>query len=186
MKEKKEMSNVVVYFLIVFLLIFIVIPPVLRAFVPKREENVPSTPKEKIVLLTCNKTSEDQQYKINSKTKFLNGEAVNVLLTYQKPVSSVPPTPENGKENNTSGDDTVLPSENVEPIVTTEEAELDIFRNLKNATIVEDEAKFSITMNQETLSSNSDVEFLSNYFGLLSNQKKYYEGLGYICTKVES
>jgi len=194
--SKKGSSNLFVYILMLFLLLFIVIPPVLRAFVPKTKENVLEPKKEKIVLLTCNKTSEDQSYQMSSKTKFLNGEATSVTLTYEK------------KNSNSSGEGSDITQSEVEGGVQSSpdiegantnsvapnpshsfsnlEAEFEIFRNLGDATVIEDETKFSVTMTPETVASNNSIESLNDYFRLLPNQKKYYEEAGYVCTKVES
>ena len=80
---KKKSNDILVYIGMAFLALLIIVPPVLRVAVPKEAVNNNPVLKDKVVLLTCNKTSDDGSYQINSKTKFLNGEANTVTLTYK-------------------------------------------------------------------------------------------------------
>ena len=186
---KKETNNIVIYVCMIFLLLLIVIPPVLRQFV-SREEVVENTEKKvKLVLLTCNKTSDDGLYTINAKSKFNNGEPTTVTLTYQlkNTVQEGLDSTEapSGDENDSA--DATLPDENAtQTTVAIADPALTVFRGLVDAEVKEDASTFSVIMTKKTLDSNSEMKDLNNYFNVLSNQRKYYESLGFTCTKLES
>lgn len=181
---KKEMNDIVVYLCMFLLVLAIAIPPILRKFVPERE-TISDAPKEKVVLLTCNKTSEGGQYSINTKTKFLNGDATNVTIKYQviEPTTNV--KPEDMVEDATVKND-ISSSDATQNFVQIADPIIAIFRNLSDATIMENAQSFSITMTKKTLDSNSEIQEIGQYFTALSNQRKYYEGLGFVCTKLEA
>lgn len=180
MKEKKkETSNVVIYFCMILLLLVIILPPVLRKMAPK-DEVIEKPMQNKVVLLTCRKKSDNALYNIESKTKFVNNKTNTVTISYTV-------------ANNNSQE--VDNSENIEPSPTSlpqrlmdvlEDAEVEVFRNLVDANIREDDDSFSIVMSPSTVQSNSEVELLKEYFQALTKQTDYYENAGYSCTKLEA
>ncbi len=196
--KKKETSNVVIYLCILLLAMIIAVPPILRTLVPKEEQNnnVP-VEKKKIVLLTCSKTSDDASYQINNKTKFINNEVSTVTITYtantpaENPIGSEnseqqEPVNPSTDDNQSVPEDQTSTDNQTRPTILIADPILDIFRNLTEVEIREDENTFNIVMTQKTVESNSDVKEIANFFNLLPNQQKYYEGLGYTCTRLES
>ncbi len=184
--KKKEMSNFVVYLFIFFLTMIIAIPPLFRVFVPREDKSVSDSLKnEKLVLLTCSKTSDDGLYQIDAKTKFKNGNATNVKISYT--------IINTGATNNAVNDSQISP---VDPNMTTSpnsnigstvvNSDFDFFRGLMGVTITDDASHFTVEMTPSVLKENSDVPEVHNYFNLLPNQRKHYESLGYVCTKIES
>ena len=187
---KKETNNIVIYVCMIFLLLFIVIPPVLRQFVPREQVEENTEKKDKLVLLTCNKTSDDGLYTINAKSKFNNGEPTTVTIMYQLK-NSVQEDLNDSQEPSVEGEvpsaDATLPEENAtQTTVAIADPALTVFRGLVDAEVKEDANSFSVIMTKKTLESNSEMKDLNNYFNVLSNQRKYYESLAFTCTKLES
>lgn len=165
----------------VFLLLFIILPPVLRKFSPK-ESIIDKQPQNKIVLLTCRKTSDDGLYDINSKTKFTNGEPSSVTISYKTITEEQSPVENGESAGNQQGE--VVTSPEQQTIYA--DNDIEMFRNLVDADIREDETTFSVLMTKVVIESNPDVKMLNDYFQLLPKQRKYYENMGYTCTKLES
>lgn len=180
---KKETNDIVIYLCIFLLVLVIAIPPILRKFVPEKEV-VSNVPKDKVVLLTCNKTSDNGQYSINTKTKFLNGDATNVTIKYELVEASSNSDPTDGTSENKEVPTPSIDATQNSVLIT--DPIIAVFRNLSDATIMENAQSFSITMTKKTLESNSEIQEIGQYFAVLSTQRKYYEGLGFVCTKVES
>ena len=181
---KKEMNDIVVYLCMLLLVLVIAIPPVLRKFVPEKEV-ISNISKEKVVLLTCNKTSDNGQYSINTKTKFLNGDATNVTIKYQV-IETISNSDSKDATDDLKAEDVAPPIDVTQSSVQIADPLIAVFRNLSDATIMENAQSFSITMTKKTLDSNSEIQEIGQYFTALSNQRKYYEGLGFVCTKLES
>lgn len=187
---KKKSNDILVYIGMAFLALLIIVPPVLRVAVPKEAVNNNPVLKDKVVLLTCNKTSDDGSYQINSKTKFLNGEANTVTLTYKVSAQENTDTGANPSEGvpadgDKAAEEQTAPNTAQSNVMIMDPA-IDLFRNLVDTSVTEDANHFTVVLTKETLQQNSSVSELNHYFNLLPNQKKYYEGLGYTCTKLES
>lgn len=183
MDKKKETSNIVIYLCMILLLVVIILPPVLRAFIPKDEEVETTKGNEKIVLLTCRLKSTDGTYQVNSKTKFMEKEAQSVTLAYKKLEPSTTPTPSVAPEATTPPVEETTPTASLTTIT---DPDISWLRELEDAEISEESDQFSIVLTKKTLASNPNVQALNGYFSDFSTQKKYYETLGYTCTKLES
>lgn len=180
--KKKEISNFVVYLFIFLLTMIIAIPPLFRTFIPKKDTSLEQTKrKAKIVLLTCNKTSDDGLYQIDAKTKFKDGNVTNVTISYSTIDMNTTNTPQ------TPSVDPNMPGDNNTSVNgAISDPNVDFFRSLMDVTIQEEATQFTVEMTPSVLKENSDIPEIHNYFNLLPNQRKYYEGLGYTCTKIES
>ncbi len=204
MNKKKETSNVIIYVCMALLLLLIVIPPVTRVLFPR--ENTESSNKEgtqnkknPIVLLTCNKTSDDGTYQIKSSTRYINNEIRSITLAYELLENSATESEENNSTPSTEEEQGESTEENGEEGTTEEvvptpdntsnginDPDISVLRELSGAEIQEDDQHFNIVLNQKVKTDNSSVELLSNYFNPIDDQVNYYEGIGFTCTRVES
>lgn len=170
---KKEKSPVLVIFCIIFLSLFIILPPTFRTLIPKNLvddiDNNMSSSNPKLIIINCNKIYPNELYQVNSKTKFVNNKATNII-TYQK-LETLP-------DNYVSS--TI-------PDTSTAESEITYFKGIQNIKIEESENMIRFTIDDSLLNSNQTDTTLSNHLATdPDTQKVNYENLGYTCNRMES
>ena len=155
----KSSSNILAYLGIFILLIFIVVPPVLRVFVPKENE-ITSVANKVVMKLSCSRTESTPEYSLtrNIDSKYEDGVLVETLFTYS-----------------------VTFTEN---LFTMDSITIDDYETLKkipNSITTEDKTQYTVKFDyvSNDYSNNKD---LANHSKLLSEQLKYYAEENYICT----
>ena len=81
---KKERNPLTVILSIFFLSLFVILPPTFRNLIPKEEIMPSSESVGSLVIINCNKTYQDELYKVLSKSKYVNGKLNTNTLTYTK------------------------------------------------------------------------------------------------------
>lgn len=166
MNEKKQKNPIIVILAIIFLAMFIVLPPLFRKMYPKEEDVVEVVNKSHI--LTCERISVVNNYKISYKVTYNNGKPTKnvVLFDYYTP---------------TEAEKTVADSN-----VMTAEEELNYFKGIEGVEVAQDGNRFSLTITSATI-DNVDVNSgLNDYFkSSSSEQQMFFEEQGYSCSIVE-
>lgn len=165
---KKEKSPVLVVFCILILLMFIILPPVFRNYIPK-EEKRDNIVKDKISILNCNRVFNDELYNVSSKTKYLNNSIVQNIITYQKLTQIT-----NDTNQNTAA----------KPITVAEE--FGMLSKLNGVNIQTSDPNTIVIIDRNLIENNNTDQNLKNYFQDITNQKEYYEAMGYTCNILES
>lgn len=163
MKQKKEKSPILVFMTIAFLAMFIVLPPVFRAVSPKQVV----TESKKIILLSCEKISAVENYKITSKITYEKSKPVKNVINYLTYVAS-------------PGEGEFVGSGDV--YVKTAAEEIALFRSFSDIKINENDTSISVTLKTENIENNSSNLELANYLqSNIDQQEMFYMSQGYSC-----
>lgn len=165
MKEKAPKSTILVIATMMFLAMFIILPPLLRAYLPKEEEIV----KVKIVKhsLYCEKVFATEKKKTTSRISYENDIAVKNVMTI------IDYTPTEDETKNKDKDSI------------TAEDEINYLRSVAGAEINENTSQIVVTLTQQNAIDNSMDANLLNYLGATDAEISYFEGRGFVCSKIE-
>lgn len=168
MKEKAPKSPILVIATMMFLAMFIILPPLLRKYMPKEEEIV----KVKIVkhTLYCEKISISEKKKITSRISYENDIAVKNVMTFMEYTPSQEEIDGNKGEN--SGQ--------------TVEQEVNYLKSVNGADIQENASQTVITLTQQNAIDNSMDTNLLNYLSETDVEIEYFESNGFVCSKIEN
>jgi len=166
MIEKKKKSPLLVILVIIILSLFIILPPVFRAYIPKESPKSEGKTQSNIKILSCEKTSASEDYKIISRTRYKDNIPVQNVITYQK--MSMQDVDSSSEENLNIVDSTQI-------------EELEIFKSIADIQITENEEKTIVVINSDLLEANRSNTQLSNYLQREGAQKRFYTNEGYIC-----
>ena len=182
---KREKSPILVVTCMLFLLVFIIVPPVFRKYIPKQVDTT-NTEKVKntIQILKCNKTFNDELYKVNSSTKYIDDKIVSNTIRYQK-IDNTQITNSDNNQNNNANADVVTIDEGTSGVTVNDE--YNYFSSLSDINITSNSTLTTVVINKKSLESNSSETTLKNYYqDSISSQKKFYENMGYTCNILES
>lgn len=164
MDEKTEKSPLVVIATMMFLAMFIIVPPMLRTYMPKEEADT------KVVIvkqnLYCEKVAVKDKKKITADVFYENGIAVKNIITFMDY------TPSKDEKDSGSGH---MSTEN----------ELMYLKSIVGAEIDENASQTVITLTQQqAIDDPMNIEIL-NYIGAMDVVSTYFEGNGFQCSNIE-
>lgn len=169
--KKKQKSNFINFLLIlaIFLLSTIIIaPPTLRKLMPKKVI-VEKGENDQNIILSCTALNINEQYKINSRTKYVNGITKQNIITYNKLTFE-----ELAKEISHT------PSTTVNPTI-----ELEFFKKVNGINIKNNQSNTVVSIYDYTVKRNtSNFRFVA-YFQELESQKTFYTSQGFSCTEIK-
>lgn len=168
MKEKKESSltNIFVYLLIGIFIILIIIPPLLRVFLPDNTSNNTNTNTNNLTsatALTCKREVPvgTMIYNVTITSNYGNDVLNKVTFTYDMPEVV---------------DYTIVDN----PVLTE-------INNLRSTGLLEEtttDTRTSFVLTKERKESNPTNTILDTYFQPLESQKTNLESLGYSCSSL--
>lgn len=171
---KKRKNPVLVISVIIILSLFIILPPTLRSFYPKPIDQPTDPKKKKIVeILTCQKTSTQEQYKVNSKIKYVNQIAEENVITYTKIAAD---TEQQKVEE--QADLAISPKTIAE--------ELALFQTIATLTVVNNDPETIVTITADDIAENDANSDFMNYLLPIEDQKVFYISQGYTCKSTKS
>lgn len=154
----------------ILLLVPIVVPPVFRSLIPKEEVNEQIENKASIELLKCKRVFLEELYEVNSSIRYMDGKISTNKIIYNK-LDSIP--------NN------YVEKEIVNPITVAEE--IGYFSSLSSLNITTNESSTTVILNEESIRNNLNDANLTLYLQEdITNQKTFYENMGYTCNILES
>lgn len=154
----------------ILLLVPIVVPPVFRSLIPKEEVNEQIENKASIELLKCKRVFLEELYEVNSSIRYMDGKISTNKIIYNK-LESIP--------NN------YVEKEIVNPITVAEE--IGYFSSLSSLNITTNESSTTVILNEESIRNNLNDANLTLYLQEdITNQKTFYENMGYTCNILES
>lgn len=164
MREKTPKSPLLVIATMMFLVMFIILPPLLRKYMPKEEKVV----EVKIVkhTLYCEKISVSEKKKVSSKISYENDVAVKNVMTFMDY------TPEAGDKDTDNNGMTV-------------EQEINYLKSVTGVDIEENSSQTIITLTQQNAIDNSMDTNLLNYLSGTDVEISYFEENGFACSKIE-
>ena len=169
---KKEKSPVLVVFCIFLLSLFVILPPVFRKMIPRKEEtnNQEELQRPKLVIVNCNIIYPNELYQVNSRTKYSGDNPPVNTIGFTK----LEALPENYQPSN------IVPTTNV-----TEE--LTYLKSIPNIQFIENQNVTTFTIDNAIISSIPDDVKISQYLSEdYDMQKTTFETLGYTCNILES
>lgn len=169
MEEKKPKSTILVLATMLFLAMFIALPPLFRVMYPKNEESS-EIENKKTHILSCETISFAENIKIISKTLYEDDIAIRNTISY----TLYTPTPEELAESV----DAIAPDMTAAQAIT-------YFKTIEDINVNENSNQTSVVITREIIENNPDKVELTNY--LLENdlQVSYFEGQGFVCSKLE-
>lgn len=168
MEKKKEKSILLVLFTIFILLLFIILPPLFRNLFPK-EVVEDTTNVNKIEILTCTITNNNEKYSVTSRIKYINNIIQNNTITY-KPIS------DNNSINNTTGSNYISVTD-----------QFNYFNTLQDVVITNnDDGSIIIKLDKSLLTSNQNNETLNNYLSKIDIEEEFFTSQGYTCSSLSS
>ena len=166
MKEKKPKSPVLVVATIMFLAMFIVLPPLFRAYFPEEEEIIIEEVKKEV--LSCDRVSILEKYKINVKLSYEDGVPTKNVITY---IVYTPTDAEIAAGDTSTADKTVA-------------EELAFFKGIEDVSITESASQITVVIEMDDLINNPDKVELENYLKGMDVTISDLEAQGYTCTKI--
>ena len=168
---KKERSPITVLFTIFFLSLFIILPPTFRSLIPKDE--TPATPEiPKLAIVKCSKVYSQELYQVISKTKYIDGQPVNNIITYEK----LEQLPDGYTDSTPVGDSSQSVLE-----------ELTYYKGIPNLNLTEEGPNTTIIIDKKIINANPTEQFLKERLNAsAARQKVFYSDLGYRCNVMES
>lgn len=165
MKEKAPKSPILVIATMMFLAMFIILPPLLRAYLPKEEEIV----KVKIVKhsLYCEKVFAKEKKKTTSRISYENDIAVKNVMT----IMDYTPTKD---ETENKDNDSI-----------NAEYEVNYLKSIAGAEVKENASQVVVTLTQQNAIDNPMDTNLLNYLSATEEEISYFEGRGFVCSKIE-
>lgn len=155
MKKKTDFVSILVYLAMIGLLAIIILPPVLRVWMPTNTP-VMEPPKDKVEALVCHKQLEVETVPVTVKatTNYKNDQLVRLTLLYQttKPATALPTLEE----------------------VTT-------FLNIPNIKKEETEGQIKFDIPRSLLETNKEDLLLQKYYQPLEEQAVFYQDQGFTC-----
>lgn len=163
---KKQKPLVLVILCMFLLLLLIVIPPVFRKYIPK-EKTKSNKNSKSIEILTCNKTFSDNIHIGTSKSKYINNELITNTIEFVVNSNNINNQAESNPSNDTNNQ--------------TYEQEYQGLVNMKNANVETNGNMTKIIINKDIANENLNEEGFNYYFQDITNQKGFYEYMGYSC-----
>ncbi len=163
---KKEKPLVLVILCMFLLLLLIIAPPVFRKYIPK-EKSKSNKNKKSIEILTCNKTFSDNIHIGTSKSKYINNELITNTIEFvinSNNINNKVETNINNSNDNQSY-----------------EQEYQNLSNMKNANVETNGNMTKIVIDKDIANDNLNEEGFNYYFQDITNQKGFYEYMGYSC-----
>ena len=164
MNEKAPKSPLVVVATMMFLAMFIIVPPLLRAYMPKEETETKVTIEKKN--LYCEKVAVNAKKKITVDIFYENGIAVKnkvIFMDYTPSPSEV----DSGRGN---------------MIV---EHEMLFLKSIVGADIEENASQTAITLTQQSVIDNPMNVDLLNYLGAEDVVTEYFGSNGFVCSLID-
>ena len=162
--EKAEKSPLVVIATMMFLAMFIIVPPLLRTYMPKEDDGVSVVIVKKS--LYCEKIAVKEKRKITVDVLYEND------VVSKNVISFMDYTPSKGEKDS------------VEGIMSAEHEEL-FLKSVVGADIEENASQTVITLSyQQAIDNPMNVEIL-NYVGGYDVVYSYFIDNGYACSKIE-
>lgn len=163
-KEKSDFINFLLIFAIFILLSIIITPPILRKLMPKLSITKP-TDDQKMTVLVCTAYNIEEQYKITSRSKYIDDNLLQNIITYEKI------NPENIA---------TIPDDKITTL-SVPSYELSFFRTIRGIDISPKGATTIVTIYDYVANKYSANKQLKNHFQPKEQQKTYYTGMGYTC-----
>ena len=165
MNEKAPKSPLVVVATMMFLAMFIIVPPLLRAYMPKEETET------KVVIekhnLYCEKVAVKDKKKITADVFYENGIAVKnkvIFMDY---------TPDADEKDSDKGNMNV-------------EHEILFLKSIVGVDIDDNASQTAITWTQQNAIDNPMNIELLNYIGAEDVVTNYFESNGFACSKINN
>lgn len=162
---KKQKPLVLVILCMFLLLLLIVIPPVFRKYIPK-EQTKSNKNSKSIEILTCNKTFSDNIHIGTSKSKYINNKLITNTIEFVVNSNNI----NNQIDSNNNGNNNQSYEQEYQGLV-----------NMKNINVETNDNATKIVINEEIANDNLNEEGFNYYFQDLTNQKGFYEYMGYSC-----
>lgn len=189
MTQKKPKSPVLVISAIIFLLIFIILPPVFRVLIPKQDVSV--TEVKETFILSCEKNSLEEGYKIMSKLIYEDNSPTKNTISYIKnnATGTENNNLEQGNGNNSVVEENGTVDSNVSGgndaiLIRTVTEEIEFFKAISGIKVNESESYTSVVITSNVVSSNNNNLELTNYFLSEDEQTLFFEERGFTCTKI--
>lgn len=162
--EKAPKSPILVVATMMFLGMFIILPPFLRTYMPKEEGIVKVT----IVkhTLYCEKVFAKEEKKTTTRISYENDIAKTNVMT----IMEYTPSAEEKKEK----DNDYL----------TAEHEVNYLKSISGVDIKENSSQTVITLTEQNAIDNPMDVDLMNYLGATDAATDYFQGRGFVCSKI--
>lgn len=165
MNEKAPKSPLVVVATMMFLTMFIIVPPLLRTYMPKEETDT------KVVIekhnLYCEKVAVKEKKKITADVFYENGIAVKNKVTFMDY------TPSKDEKDLGNGNMNI-------------EHEIIFLKSIVGVDIDENASQTTITLTQQNAIDNPMNIELLNYIGATDVVTNYFESHGFLCSKINN
>lgn len=168
-KKKSDYVNSLLVLTICLLFIFIIAPPILRKLMPKQviSENEKN---KNAIILACTGINQTEQYKITSRTKYIDGKIKQNIITYTKLT-----------------DTELLGTANSNPQISISPSnEISFFQTVSGVNIDNNGKTITVLIHDYTAERNTSNFRFMNYFQELKSQKSFYESQGYKCQELEN
>ena len=168
-KKKSDYVNILLVLTICLLLIVIIAPPVLRKLMPKQVISENEKNKNAIILI-CTGINQTEQYKITSRTKYIDGKIKQNIITYTKLTDA-----ELVAEANSNPQIAINPS-----------SEISFFQTVSGISIDNNGKTITVSIHDYTAERNTSNFRFMNYFQELEYQKSFYGSQGYKCQEIKN
>lgn len=168
-KKKADYVNILLVLTICLLLMFIIAPPIFRKLMPKQiiSENGKNG---NAIILACTGINQTEQYKITSRTKYIDGKIKQNIITYTKLTEAE-----------------LLESANSSPqIAISPSSEISFFQTVSGVNIDNNGKTITVSIHDYTAERNTSNFRFMNYFQELESQKSFYGSQGYKCQELEN
>lgn len=167
-KQKTDYINLLLALAICFLFLIIIAPPILRKTMPKTVI-IPNTKNENAIILSCVGINAEEQYKINSRTKYIDEDIKQNIITYTKLTNEE------------------LANEiKVNPIISASaNNEIVFFQTIKELNIDINQSTTVVSIQDYAANKNTSNFNFMYYFQEKEKQKAFYTSQGYSCTEIK-
>lgn len=167
-KQKVDYINSLLFLAICLLFLIIITPPILRKLMPKNIITQ-NNKNESIIILSCIGINTEEQYKINSRTKYINKSIKQNIITYTKI-----PDEELSDEIKTSP-----------PVNVSANNEIAFFKTIKGLSIDTKQNTIVVSIQDYIANKNTSNFKLMYYFQEQEKQKDFYTSQGYFCKEIK-
>lgn len=167
-KQKVDYINSLLFLAICLLFLIIITPPILRKLMPKNIITQ-NNKNESIIILSCVGINTEEQYKINSRTKYINKSIKQNIITYTKI-----PDEELSDEIKTSP-----------PVNVSANNEIAFFKTIKGLSIDTKQNTIVVSIQDYIANKNTSNFKLMYYFQEQEKQKDFYTSQGYFCKEIK-
>lgn len=168
-KQKADYVNFLLILAIFLLLTIIITPPILRVLMPKLEITKPID-KEKSIILACSAINIQEQYKITSRTKYVDNKPIQNIITYKK----------------ASNEELESASKNSSVTTTSVTSEINLFQEIRGVAISSNQDSTIVTIYDYVAKKNTGNSNFMNYFQNIDSQKTFYTNMGYTCEEISN